>query len=237
MTAASQRIYQLINLIDNPNTYLEIGVDKGTTFLDININEKYAVDPKFKFDHLLPTAQVAGHHYLETTSDEFFSSLGPEVLFDLVFLDGLHEYEQTYRDFTSSLSRLKPGGIIVIDDTFPFDVFSSHRSNTAAINLRSKFGQARAGWNGDVFKSVLMISIFNADVNYCSLFGEGIKSQTFFWRRKGSLFCAGRPNPQDFQAAIHNLSACNYLWLLENIDLLNPVSSLEEVVNMMQITR
>lgn len=237
MTAASQRINQLIKLIDNPSSYLEIGVDKGTTFLDINLSQKYAVDPRFKFDHLSPTAQVAGHHYSEMTSDAFFSSLRPEVQFDLVFLDGLHEYEQTYRDFTSALSHLKPGGIIVIDDTFPFDVFSSHRSNTAAINLRSKFGQARAGWNGDVFKSVLLISVFNADVNYCSLFGEGIKSQTFLWKRKHSLFCTGRPNPQDFQSAIHNLSACNYLWLLENIDLLNPVSSLEEVLNLIQVTR
>lgn len=237
MTLASTRINTLLECLDNPAHYLEVGVDKGTTFLDVKVPKKYAVDPKFKFDPRAPEAQLPGCHYHETTSDYFFSAIEPSLTFDLIFLDGLHEYEQTYRDFNNALSRLKPGGIIVLDDTFPFDVFSSHRSNPLTVKLRAEFADAGPGWNGDVFKAMVLIASFHPSISFCSLYGKGVKSQTFLWRHGSSGPCQGRPDPLTFQSMIHNMEAAHYLWLLEHAHLMNRVSSIDEVVRLIKASR
>ena len=44
-------------------------------------------------------------------SDELFASLPLGMFFDLVFLDGLHERHQTYRDLMNALAVLALGGI------------------------------------------------------------------------------------------------------------------------------
>jgi hypothetical protein len=51
------------------------------------------------------------------TSDEFFSS--NTKMFDVVFIDGLHIYDQVSRDFFNSLKFLKDGGIIILHDMLP----------------------------------------------------------------------------------------------------------------------
>lgn len=53
-------------------------------------------------------------------SDTYFSSLAPEVTFDIVFLDGLHTFEQTKADLFNALRHV-PRGVILIDDTVPED--------------------------------------------------------------------------------------------------------------------
>ena len=61
--------------------YLEIGVADNTVFnsIPLNIENKYGVDP------------TEGGNY-RMTSDEFVSQIS-EVRFDVVFIDGLHEYK------------------------------------------------------------------------------------------------------------------------------------------------
>ncbi len=84
--------------------YLEIGCNKDEIFSTITVKNKIGVDP-FR----------GGNRRM--TSDEFFSS--NNSYFDVIFVDGLHEYSQVTRDVDNSLSVLKPNGIIIIHDMLP----------------------------------------------------------------------------------------------------------------------
>lgn len=50
------------------------------------------------------------------TSDEYFSKCTD--LFDLIFLDGWHQYDQTKKDIKNSLNHLNQDGIIACHDYF-----------------------------------------------------------------------------------------------------------------------
>ena len=68
--------------------YLEIGCDDDQLFSKVNIKNKIGVDP------------VSGGN-IRKKSDDFFSSNKDK--FDLVFIDGLHIYEQVKKDILNSL--------------------------------------------------------------------------------------------------------------------------------------
>jgi hypothetical protein len=253
MTEASKRINKLLNLTKSSYAYLEVGVEKGETFSSVNASQKVAVDPKFKFDPKSESFAIDNAYYHEITSDSFFESIHYTWKFDLIFLDGLHEYEQTYRDFVNSLTILNEKGIIVMDDTFPNDVFSSHRQHSVLKELRSKFaGDPSSAWHGDVYKCLLLIAFYHPKVEYCTLMGKGIKSQTFLWMNDNcskesssaetshSASSRTSPNPNQgniLKEVVNNMHQAHYLWLLENITVLNPVNSIEDVINAIESSR
>lgn len=113
-------------------------------------------------------------------------------MFDFVFLDGLHHWEQTYCDFTSSLQVLRPGGLILIDDTVPIDAFSVGRDQAKSVALRRLFrwNMDRPGaWHGDVFKVVPMLGALYRDLDWAT-FKEG-NGQTVFFRRRDYVGTVG----------------------------------------------
>ena len=89
--------------------YLEIGIGEGENFGGVKCEHKETNDvfsapnPSFKIHHKM-------------TSDLYFSKLDPNETFDIIFVDGLHEYEQTLRDILNSLDHLAEGGSIVVHD-------------------------------------------------------------------------------------------------------------------------
>lgn len=89
-------------------SYLEIGVQHGECFDQIQVARKVGVDP----DKL----SSATHH---TSSDAFFAALPPDERFDVVFIDGLHLREQVLRDVANARAHLTPGGVIVLHDCLP----------------------------------------------------------------------------------------------------------------------
>jgi hypothetical protein len=97
---SSRRINQFAKLLAHPTSYLEVGVEYGYTLEAVAVPNRVAVEPqpRFSLRHV-----PAGVSVFVTTSDKFFEGLDPGVTFDLVFLDGLHTYRQTYRDLMSSL--------------------------------------------------------------------------------------------------------------------------------------
>lgn len=97
----------LINLAirkSEAKTYLEIGCDKNKIFRNIHVSHKVGVDPA-----------RGGTHRM--TSDDFFKQNTEK--FDVVFIDGLHYYEQVKKDFENSLNCLNDNGFIILHDMMP----------------------------------------------------------------------------------------------------------------------
>ena len=120
-------IREIIN-IKKINNYLEIGCDDNFLFNKINVPNKIGVDPR-----------EGGN--VRKTSDEFFKD--NKTTFDLIFIDGLHEYNQVNRDIENSLSCIDEDGLILLHDCLP----STLRSQ--AVPRYSYY------WNGDVWKSIV----------------------------------------------------------------------------------
>ena len=108
--------------------YLEIGCDKDQIFSNIVIDFKIGVDP------------VQGGN-VRKTSDDFFKSNSDK--FDIIFIDGLHEYDQVNKDIKNSLKTLNDGGVILLHDCLPKSYF--HQA----------LPRSRMSWNGDVWKNIV----------------------------------------------------------------------------------
>ena len=98
----SARRIARIGEILRARSYLEVGVNRGKTFNRLNFERKVAVDPRFRFD----TSAFAkeGVEFYDVTSDAFFASKHASEIFDIVFLDGMHTFQQTFKDFVNSLA-------------------------------------------------------------------------------------------------------------------------------------
>ena len=108
--------------------YLEIGCDDDLCFSKIKIKNKIGVDP-----------YMGGN--FKGTSDDFFSQNNKK--FDLIFIDGLHEYDQCLKDVENSLNFLKPNGLIMLHDCLPRSI--AHQA----------IPRYRGSWNGDVWKVIV----------------------------------------------------------------------------------
>jgi SAM-dependent methyltransferase len=140
--------YHLIqHIIDKYSfsNYLEIGCDKNQTFSKINILNKVGVDP------------VSGGT-IRDTSDNFFNNNFNK--FDIIFIDGLHHYNQISKDIQNSLKILNNDGFILIHDCLP---------RTMAHQAVPRY---RGSWNGDVWKSIVKLrtdkdlDIFTCEIDF-----------------------------------------------------------------------
>ena len=120
-------IQEIINK-KNFKDYLEIGCDNNETFSNIKISNKVGVDP------------ISGGT-LRMTSDNFFKN--NETFFDLIFLDGSHTFQQTFRDIENSINFLKDDGIILVHDCLPTEIKRQVVPRICWI------------WNGDVWKAIV----------------------------------------------------------------------------------
>jgi tetratricopeptide (TPR) repeat protein len=128
-----------------PRTYLEIGVEHGTTLaLAIHSERAVGVDPvpRPPARELPPGARV-----LSLTSDAFFANHRRQDLFgdrtvDLAFIDGMHWYEYALRDFHNVERWCAPSSTIVLHDCLPPSAIA------AARERRTNF------WVGDTWKAL-----------------------------------------------------------------------------------
>jgi hypothetical protein len=159
--------------------YLEIGVFHAFTAENIRVRERVGVDPAPRFDvHRLPN----GFSFFALESDDYFASLAPDVSFDIAFLDGLHTFEQTRADLFNAL-RHDPSGVILIDDTVPFDDTAAMRDQQESIAQRRAMGSDDERWMGDVWKLVVYIERYLPQLAFCTIVGSG-NVQTLVWRRQ-----------------------------------------------------
>jgi hypothetical protein len=108
--------------------YLEIGCFDDEVFSKIIIEKKIGVDP-----------EKGGT--VRDTSDNFFKF--NNIKFDIIFIDGLHHYEQVKKDIENSLLCLNNGGVIFLHDCMPESC------------IRQTIPRCSRVWNGDVWKNIV----------------------------------------------------------------------------------
>lgn len=116
----------------NSPKYLEIGCASNSLFSSVPCEIKVGVDPD-------------SGGTLQLTSDEFFET--NVTKFNLIFIDGLHTYDQVRRDTLNALNSLEEGGYIMLHDMLPRNWKESH---IPIITTGS--------WTGDVWKVAFELS-------------------------------------------------------------------------------
>jgi hypothetical protein len=137
---------ELINSLikqNNYESYLEIGVNTpsqpGYNWDGVEIDLKHGVDPNVNTT-------------FKMESDEFFKNYINRK-YDIVFVDGLHIFEQAYRDIINSLNNLEENGVIVVHDCNPI------------TEITQRVIRASDAWHGDVWKAIVKLRIENSDIS------------------------------------------------------------------------
>ena len=219
--ARPRRIHAIRDIIE-ASSYLEIGVYAGGTFFEVDVARKVAVDVKFRFD--VNERRDPRAAFFEMTSDAYFLGPGAEERFDLIFLDGLHTFEQTLIDLNASLLLSHERSAILVDDTVPSDVYSALPNQRQAIKFRQKAGGKGRGWHGDVFKLVVYIHDFLPMLSYCTI-NTGGNQQTLVWREP-------RPSFTPVCGNLERISRLDYFWLVDNFRILNPMPEPEAMARL-----
>lgn len=135
---------EIINALikkNNYKTYLEIGVNTpaqpGYSHTSIEVETKHGVDPNVDTTFKMP-------------SDDFFAQ--NNNTYDIVFVDGLHIFDQAYRDIVNSLNFLNNNGTIVVHDCHPRKEITQRAVRASSV------------WHGDVWKAILKLRMENPNV-------------------------------------------------------------------------
>ena len=123
----SEIIQKIINY-KKYDDYLEIGCFSNELFDKISVKNKIGIDP------------VSGGT-IKTTSDDFFKN--NKYFFDIIFIDGLHHYQQVIKDINNSIKFLNDNGVILLHDCLPSNVYDQ------------AIPRCTYKWNGDVWKAVV----------------------------------------------------------------------------------
>jgi len=153
-------IQHLINKFSY-RTYLEIGVERGINFFQIDAEIKFGIDPTFTIPGGYKNTER--EKFYPITSDEFFADLPEEILekgLDIVFIDGLHTYEQSLRDVENCLRYLNPDGIIILHDCLP----DSPATAMPTLEEARKHPDFKGNWTGDVYKTIIHLRTSRDDL-------------------------------------------------------------------------
>lgn len=144
--------YQIINHLivkHNYKTFLEIGTQEKISYNEVIIDEKISIDPD-------PKANAD----FTMTSDQFFNINTKK--FDIIFIDGLHHADFTYRDILNSLKILNENGTIVVHDIIPYSY------EAQIIPIEKAIENNIVAWNGDVWKAWIKMRIDHRELlMYC----------------------------------------------------------------------
>jgi hypothetical protein len=166
------RIEVIQSIIDKKKTcsYLEIGVSDGFNFFRIKARKKFAVDPYFRFSKtrrrlwMIKNPYNLGTKYFEVTSDDFFSRIDRKLKFDLIFIDGLHTYEQSLKDVFNSLAHLNERGLIIIHDCNPPHEAAANPVEAGLDEETSGISGRPGEWCGDVWKTICYLRSVRKDL-------------------------------------------------------------------------
>ena len=187
--------WELINTIiknNNYSSYLEIGCFNNECFDEINVFKKIGVDP------------LKGGT-IRKTSDEFFRV--NKEKFDIIFIDGLHEYKQIKRDILNSIEFLNEGGIILCHDSLP----EKYSDQTVPYSL--------GVWSGDVWKSIVEFrTLKGLDTCVCTI-------------DRGVTVIKVRQNNNLLDLKEKNFEKLSFKFYLKNYSQIMNIKNFEESIN------
>lgn len=189
---------EIINFLINKHgyqSYLEIGLGDGGNFLKINCKEKTSVDPDPECFTMIPSFKMI--------SNDFFTMNRKK--YDIIFVDGLHTFEQTYIDIKNALMHLNENGIVLAHDTLP---------PTEYHQREPEFYKIGEEWNGTCWKAIAKLRIEEENLSICTIDTDwGV-----------SLISLGTNNKFN----IESNELLNYLFFSKNkLELMNVISVLE----------
>ena len=130
------------------NSYLEIGTQNPNgNFNQIDIKNKYSVEP------FPPQGLGVNDYSFVGTSDQYFDFISADTKFDIVFIDGLHQYDQVLIDIQNSLDHLSDNGTIVCHDCLPTTETMQERENPGGE------------WTGDTWKAIAELRVETIDLD------------------------------------------------------------------------
>jgi hypothetical protein len=138
------------------DSYLEIGCADNQCFDRVQVKHKVGVDPL-----------MGGTHRM--TSDEFFAN--SDEKFDVIFIDGLHTYQQVKKDYENARLRINPHGLIFFHDVLPDNRYAAWPTKRGRPKIENVIA-----WNGDVWR-INFDLIAATDVDYrliTNLHGVGV---------------------------------------------------------------
>ncbi|MCX6899969.1 MAG: class I SAM-dependent methyltransferase [Verrucomicrobia bacterium] len=141
--------WDIVNRIINKekyHSYFEIGYGTGLTFEKILIDRKIGIDTGFGVPD--KTKCFIG-------DVQSFFRQNPREIFDIIFIDGSHLFEDVLVDAYASLDHLSDNGTIVFHDCNP----------PSKNYQKRKYVRGYPGWNGDVWKAFLYLKTTREDLN------------------------------------------------------------------------
>ena len=151
-------INTMINL-NNYKNYLEIGIENGYTFKNIELNNKLGIEPDPRY---------IDNNIIKKTSDDFFTS--NKKMFDCIFIDGMHQSGYVLKDLNNSIKFLNKGGMIIIDDILPLNKIEQEKLPKDFLFENNIVKYKKPNWTGDVwhviYELLLNYSEFIEEYNY-----------------------------------------------------------------------
>lgn len=142
--------------------YIEIGVFACINFLKIVAPIKHAVDPLIRVPQTFKDSET--DLYFEIESDRYFKEQEKFLQkngIDVIFVDGLHTYQQSLADIKNALKYLNKGGVIIVHDCIPKNEAAAHPD----MKIAQKTPGFTGGWMGDVWKSIVWLRSNCKDLN------------------------------------------------------------------------
>jgi hypothetical protein len=153
--------------------YLEIGVNTpaqpGYSHESIVVETKHGVDPNVDTTYRM-------------TSDDFFAQ--NKEMYDIVFVDGLHIFEQAHRDIINALRFLTEGGTIIVHDCNPVREITQRPDRASSV------------WHGDVWKAILKLRMEEPTVQIYTVNAD--EGCTIIQRGHQELLVTTDPNPYTY---------------------------------------
>jgi hypothetical protein len=143
-------------------TYFEVGTDRGDTLNGFRC-DTVCVDPHFQVNQNVLVGKKKTF-FFQMTSDEFFDNYDLRTFMprgpDVVFLDGLHLFENLLRDFINTEKSCHYQSVIALHDCLPL--------NERMAEREFRFGEDEDGtgawWTGDVWRLLLVLKKYRPDL-------------------------------------------------------------------------